>query len=67
MLEFCPCKINLGLNVVEKRPDGFHNLETVFYPIQWQDSLEIIESTENQYFEMSFSGLINNFLETLAL
>lgn len=57
MLEFCPCKINLGLNVVEKRPDGFHNLETVFYPILWQDSLEIIENTDNQDFEIQISGL----------
>ena len=29
-----PCaKINLGLNVVEKRPDGYHNIETAFYAI----------------------------------
>jgi 4-diphosphocytidyl-2-C-methyl-D-erythritol kinase len=57
MLEFCPCKLNLGLNVVEKRPDGYHNLETVFYPIQWQDSLEIIESNDNQEFTLTLSGL----------
>ena len=34
-------KINLGLNVVEKRPDGYHNLETVFYPVPIQDVLEV--------------------------
>ena len=34
-------KINLGLNVVERRPDGYHNLETVFYPINLLDALEI--------------------------
>ncbi len=34
-------KINLGLNVVEKRPDGYHNLETVFYPVQIEDALEL--------------------------
>lgn len=34
-------KINLGLNIVERRPDGYHNLETVFYPIPLKDSLEI--------------------------
>lgn len=41
-------KINLGLNVVRKRPDGYHDLETVFYPIPLCDSLEVtpIESTE---------------------
>lgn len=36
-------KINLGLNVVEKRPDGYHNLETVFYPVQIHDALEVFE------------------------
>lgn len=33
MIQFIPAKINIGLNIVEKRPDGYHNLETVFYPI----------------------------------
>ena len=37
-----PCaKINLGLNIVSKRPDGYHNLETVFYPVPLTDGLEI--------------------------
>ena len=35
------CKINLGLYVVEKRADGYHNLETVFYPIPLCDNLEV--------------------------
>ena len=43
MITFPIAKINLGLNVVEKRPDGYHNLETVFYPVQIQDALEIFE------------------------
>ena len=33
MITFPNAKINLGLNITEKRPDGYHNLETVFYPI----------------------------------
>ena len=38
-----PCaKINLGLNIVSKRPDGYHNLETVFYPIPLYDTLEVL-------------------------
>lgn len=41
MLVFPNCKINLGLSVVEKRDDGFHNIETVFYPIPLYDILEI--------------------------
>ena len=34
-------KINLGLNIVERRPDGYHNLETVFYPVPLYDTLEV--------------------------
>ena len=36
-----PAKINLGLFITEKRPDGYHNLETVFYPIPVTDTLEV--------------------------
>ena len=43
MLTFPNAKINLGLNVISKRDDGFHNIETVFYPVPWMDVLEIIE------------------------
>lgn len=42
MITFPNAKINLGLNIVEKRPDGYHNLETVFYPVEMCDALEII-------------------------
>lgn len=42
MISFPPCKINLGLNVIEKRSDGYHNLETVFYPIPLHDIVEVI-------------------------
>ena len=41
MITFPNAKINLGLNVVEKRADGYHNIETVFYPINLQDALEV--------------------------
>ncbi len=41
MITFPIAKINLGLNVVEKRPDGYHNLQTVFYPIAIKDALEV--------------------------
>ena len=41
MITFPCAKINLGLNIVEKRTDGYHNLETVFYPIPLYDALEI--------------------------
>lgn len=44
MLCFPNAKINLGLHITEKRSDGFHNIETVFYPIEWKDALEVLEN-----------------------
>ena len=41
MITFPCAKINLGLNIVSKRADGYHNLETVFYPIPLTDALDI--------------------------
>ena len=39
-----PAKINIGLNVINKRPDGFHNLETIFYPLNLYDEIRITKS-----------------------
>lgn len=47
MITFPNAKINLGLNIIEKRPDGYHNLETIFYPINLQDALEVTRSTNS--------------------
>jgi 4-diphosphocytidyl-2-C-methyl-D-erythritol kinase len=44
MICFPNCKINLGLSVTQKRQDGYHNIESVFYPVKLCDSLEIIIS-----------------------
>lgn len=46
MLTFANAKINLGLNLTEKRADGYHNLQTVFYPIKLNDVVEIIDAEE---------------------
>lgn len=46
MISFPNAKINLGLYVERKRPDGYHDISTVFYPIQLQDILEIVKSKE---------------------
>ncbi|MDI1353552.1 MAG: 4-(cytidine 5'-diphospho)-2-C-methyl-D-erythritol kinase [bacterium] len=58
MIHFPNCKINLGLNVLNKRPDGFHSIETVFYPVNWCDALEILPHDDHtQAFNYSQSGL----------
>src|SRR3954468_8815487 len=46
MITFPNAKINIGLNIIEKRSDNFHNIESAFYPIQLRDALEVIESKE---------------------
>lgn len=51
MLTFPKAKINLGLEIVEKRPDGYHNLQTLFYPIPLTDVLEICSGVETFSFD----------------
>ncbi len=54
MVSFPPWKITLGLNIISRRPDGYHDLVTCFYPVQWTDILEIIPSDR---LTLSNSGL----------
>lgn len=56
MITFSNCKINLGLNVLRKRADGYHDLETVFYPLPLQDIIEVIR-TEQPPVQYSASGI----------
>ncbi|MBO5764110.1 MAG: 4-(cytidine 5'-diphospho)-2-C-methyl-D-erythritol kinase [Bacteroidales bacterium] len=51
MILYPNAKINIGLNVIEKRVDGFHNLETLFYPVEAYDILEIVESDTLKMFQ----------------
>lgn len=46
MILFPNCKINLGLHIIRKREDGFHDLETIFYPLPVTDALEVISSQQ---------------------
>lgn len=55
MITFPNAKINIGLDVLSKRSDGYHNIESLFYPIPLQDALEIIPS--NGALEYSTSGI----------
>lgn len=56
MITFPNAKINIGLNIIEKRPDNFHNIESVFYPIQLRDALEVIENGEKGAEGVSFTS-----------
>lgn len=54
MVQFPNCKINLGLNITRKRTDGYHDLETVFYPVAIKDALEVIPA---ERFNFHSSGI----------
>lgn len=57
MVTFPNCKINLGLNILNKREDGFHNIETAFFPLQFYDILEIVTSkNKTEFNNTGFSG-----------
>ncbi len=49
MIAFPNAKINLGLQVTERRPDGYHNLETLFYPVPLADILEVVPGNSFQF------------------
>lgn len=56
MIDFSSCKINIGLEIVSKRDDGYHDIESIFYPISINDIIEIIPNDNG--FELSQSGFI---------
>ncbi len=57
MITFPNAKINLGLNVGERRSDGYHNLETIFYPVQIEDALEVADLKDSkEVFRLHISG-----------
>jgi 4-diphosphocytidyl-2-C-methyl-D-erythritol kinase len=68
MISFPHAKINLGLSVVSKRPDGFHDLETIFYPLSVRDILEISPSEETRIVltGQTIPGTANDNLVLLA-
>ncbi|MEO5945610.1 MAG: 4-(cytidine 5'-diphospho)-2-C-methyl-D-erythritol kinase [Chitinophagaceae bacterium] len=58
MILFPNCKINLGLRILRKRSDGFHDIETFFYPFLLTDALEIIPASkaDNSFIHLTTSG-----------
>ena len=59
MVVFTNAKINIGLNIIEKRNDGFHNIQSVFYPIKLKDILEIVK-IEDENSEKTNNYVYNN-------
>jgi len=56
MIVFPNAKINIGLNIIRRRPDGYHDLETIFYPIGLKDGLEFVENGTSKI-NFSSSGI----------
>lgn len=67
MITFPNAKINLGLNVIEKRSDGFHNIESVFYPIPLYDALEIMLGNKTDEFTISGTKIEGDLNDNLIL
>lgn len=60
MVIFPNCKINLGLNILQKRDDGYHDIETVFFPLPFTDALEIITSQNPIQFKSTGISVVEN-------
>lgn len=57
MINFPNAKINLGLRILEKRNDGYHNIETIFYPVGWCDVLEALNRKGEREMRLNLSGI----------
>ncbi|GIV37600.1 MAG: 4-diphosphocytidyl-2-C-methyl-D-erythritol kinase [Cyclobacteriaceae bacterium] len=66
MIGFPPCKINLGLQVIRRRPDGYHDLDTCFYPVPFCDVLEVLPA-ETFSFRQTGLTLPGNVHENLCV
>ncbi len=67
MLSYPNAKINIGLNITEKRSDGFHDIISVFHPINWSDALEIIPSKSKSKFHSTGVPIPGNAKDNLCL
>lgn len=57
MIIFPNAKINLGLNIIRRRKDGFHDIETCFVPVPWREALEIVPAPEGKKTTLNITGL----------
>jgi 4-diphosphocytidyl-2-C-methyl-D-erythritol kinase len=67
MLNFPNAKINLGLHIVSKRDDGFHEIETVFYPVGLSDILEFVPNEEKMSFTSGGISIPGNPNDNLCM
>lgn len=56
MIAYPNAKINLGLNILRKRDDGYHAIESVFYPIPWKDILEVVVDESSAAGSVTFTS-----------
>ena len=49
MIVFPNAKINIGINITSRRPDGYHNIETIFYPVKIYDALEALPADKSTF------------------
>ncbi|MGV8878337.1 MAG: 4-(cytidine 5'-diphospho)-2-C-methyl-D-erythritol kinase [Sphingobacteriaceae bacterium] len=66
MINFPNAKINIGLNITSRRKDGYHNLESIFYPVNIKDALEMVVS-EQLHFQSSGLSIPGNTGENLCV
>ncbi len=67
MVVFPNCKINLGLHITGKRADGYHELETIFYPVQLKDVLETVSTDGEMVFTTSGMDIPGNTDNNLCI
>ena len=67
MLTFPNAKINLGLYITERRSDGYHNIESVFFPVPWCDALEIVPSSQKTSFQSTGIPIPGDAKDNLCL
>lgn len=66
MITFPNCKINLGLNITNRRTDGYHDIETIFYPVYLRDVLEIVETNESSTIKLTGKEVIGDSKNNLV-
>jgi 4-diphosphocytidyl-2-C-methyl-D-erythritol kinase len=57
MICFPNAKINIGLRILDKRPDGYHDIESIFYPVGWCDALEAVKKDGEGKIKLNLSGI----------